>query len=105
MIVWSTTRVPLSNDVIAYLASEVYDARDAKSISRAEIRGRQQAWAYLNIGRGVRCRHCPASLVRILGLLRRLMQDQSLTTASAPLSICAGLSVCLPSRSANWFGE
>ena len=33
-------RVPLSNDVIAYLASEVYDARDAKSISRAEIRGR-----------------------------------------------------------------
>src|ERR1700676_1875948 len=31
-------RVPLSNDVVAYLASEVYDARDAKSISRAEIR-------------------------------------------------------------------
>jgi hypothetical protein len=25
-------RVPLSNDVIAYLASEVYDARDAKPI-------------------------------------------------------------------------
>jgi hypothetical protein len=42
-------RVPLSNDVIAYLASEVYDARDAKSISRAEIRGRQQAWTYLDI--------------------------------------------------------
>jgi hypothetical protein len=47
-------RVPLSNDVIAYLASEVYDARDAKSISRAEIRGRQQAWAYLNIIRTIR---------------------------------------------------
>src|ERR1700732_3186750 len=46
-------RVPLSNDVIAYLASEVYDARDAKSISRAEIRGRQQAWAYLNIIRTI----------------------------------------------------
>ena len=30
-------RVPLSHDVIAYLASEVYDARDAKSIGRAEI--------------------------------------------------------------------
>jgi FAD dependent oxidoreductase len=30
-------RVPLSNDVIAYLASEVYDARDAKSISRAGL--------------------------------------------------------------------
>jgi hypothetical protein len=40
-------RVPLSNDVIAYLASEVYDVHDARSISRAEIRGRQQAWAYL----------------------------------------------------------
>jgi hypothetical protein len=47
-------RVPLSNDVIAYLASEVYDARDAKSISRAEIRGRQQAWAYLNIIRTIK---------------------------------------------------
>src|SRR6202023_1350229 len=33
---------------------EVYDARDAKSISRAEIRGRQQAWAYLNIIRTIR---------------------------------------------------
>jgi hypothetical protein len=38
-------RVPLSNDVIAYLASEVYDARDAKSMSRAEIRGRRQLLA------------------------------------------------------------
>jgi hypothetical protein len=42
-------RVPLSNDVIAYLASEVYDARHAKSISRAEINGRRQAWAYLEV--------------------------------------------------------
>src|SRR6202163_2832379 len=47
-------RVPLSNDVIAYLASEVYDARDAKSISRAEIRGRQQAWTYLDIIRTIK---------------------------------------------------
>src|ERR1700730_17845775 len=47
-------RVPLSNDVIAYLASEVYDARDAKSISRAEIRGRRQAWNYLNIIRTIK---------------------------------------------------
>ena len=47
-------RVPLSNDVIAYLASEVYDARDAKSISRAEIRGRQQAWNYLDIIRTIK---------------------------------------------------
>jgi hypothetical protein len=47
-------RVPLSNDVIAYLASEVYDARDAKSISRAEINGRRQAWTYLDIIRTIR---------------------------------------------------
>jgi len=47
-------RVPLSNDVIAYLASEVYDARDAKSISRAESSGRRQAWAYLDIIRTIR---------------------------------------------------
>jgi hypothetical protein len=47
-------RVPLSNDVIAYLASEVYDSRDAKSISRAEIRGRQQAWNYLDIIRTIK---------------------------------------------------
>src|SRR6202158_1334703 len=45
---------PLSNDVIAYLASEVYDARNAKSISRAEIRGRQQAWTYLDIIRTIK---------------------------------------------------
>ncbi len=47
-------RVPLSNDVIAYLASEVYDARDAKSISRAESSGRRQAWAYLEIIRAIK---------------------------------------------------
>jgi hypothetical protein len=47
-------RVPLSNDVIAYLAGEVYDARDAKSISRAESSGRRQAWAYLDIIRTIR---------------------------------------------------
>jgi hypothetical protein len=47
-------RVPLSNDVIAYLASEVYDARDAKSISRAESSGRRQAWAYLDIIRAIK---------------------------------------------------
>ncbi len=47
-------RVPLCNDVIAYLASEAYDARDAKSISRAEIGGRRQAWAYLDIIRTIK---------------------------------------------------
>jgi len=47
-------RVPLSHDVIAYLVSEVYDARDAKSISRAESSGRRQAWAYLDIIRTIK---------------------------------------------------
>jgi hypothetical protein len=46
-------RVPLSNDVIAYLASETYDARDAASISRAEAGGRRQAWRYLEIVRTI----------------------------------------------------
>jgi FAD dependent oxidoreductase len=47
-------RVPLCGDVIAYLASEVYDARDARSISRAESGGRRQAWAYLDIIRTIK---------------------------------------------------
>jgi hypothetical protein len=47
-------RVPLSNDVIAYLVSEAYDAREAASISRAEIQGRRQAWAYLDVIRGIK---------------------------------------------------
>ena len=46
-------RLPLSGDVVAYLASEDYDARDARSLSRAERNGRAQAWAYLDILRGL----------------------------------------------------
>ena len=42
-------RLPLSGDVVAYLASEDYDARDARSMSGAEIAGRRQAWTYLDI--------------------------------------------------------
>jgi len=42
-------RVPLSNDVITYLVSQAYDARDARSISQAEQRGRAQAWTYLQV--------------------------------------------------------
>ena len=47
-------RLPLCHDVIAYLASELYDARDARSISRAESSGRRQAWAYLDIIRTIK---------------------------------------------------
>jgi hypothetical protein len=34
---------------VAYLASEDYDPRDVRSLSRAEISGRAQAWTYLEI--------------------------------------------------------
>src|SRR3984893_12734803 len=42
-------RLPLSGDVVAYLVSEDYDPRDVRSLSRAEISGRAQAWTYLEI--------------------------------------------------------
>jgi hypothetical protein len=42
-------RLPLSGDVVAYLASEDYDPRDVHSVSRAEIAGRAQARTYLDI--------------------------------------------------------
>jgi FAD dependent oxidoreductase len=47
-------RVPLSKDVITYLVSAAYDARDARSISQAERRGRAQAWAYLEVIRTIK---------------------------------------------------
>jgi hypothetical protein len=47
-------RVPLSNDVITYLVSQAYDARDARSTSEAERRGREQAWAYLGVIRTIK---------------------------------------------------
>lgn len=40
-------RLPLSGDLVCYLASESYDPRIVRSISDAEARGRRQAWAYL----------------------------------------------------------
>lgn len=40
-------RLPLSGDLVCYLASEDYDPRDGLSLSRAERLGREQAWAYL----------------------------------------------------------
>jgi FAD dependent oxidoreductase len=47
------TRLPLSGDVVCYVASEDYDPRDTRSISAAERRGREQAWAYLDVIRGL----------------------------------------------------
>lgn len=43
------TRLPISGDLVCYLASERYDARDAASLTGAETGGRAQAWAYLEI--------------------------------------------------------
>ncbi|TDK48741.1 FAD-dependent oxidoreductase [Antarcticimicrobium luteum] len=41
-------RVPVSGDMVLYLASADYDPRDALSLSRAEVDARRQAWAYLD---------------------------------------------------------
>jgi len=41
-------RMPGSGDAIAFLVDEAYDARDARSLTRAEIGGRAQAWAILD---------------------------------------------------------
>jgi hypothetical protein len=46
-------RLPLSGDLVCYVASEDYDPRDTKSMSTAERRGREQAWAYLEVVRGL----------------------------------------------------
>jgi hypothetical protein len=48
------TRLPISGDVVAYLASADYDPRDAASMARAEREGRRQAWVYLDILRGLK---------------------------------------------------
>ena len=47
------TRLPLSGDVVCYVASEDYDPRDTASLSAAERRGREQAWAYLDVIRSL----------------------------------------------------
>src|SRR5205807_9512202 len=46
-------RLPLSGDLVCYVASEDYDPRDVRSLSAAERRGREQAWAYLDVIRGL----------------------------------------------------
>ncbi len=46
-------RLPISGDVVAYLASVDYDPRDVASLSKAEASGREQAWRYLEILRGL----------------------------------------------------
>ena len=47
------TRLPISGDLVCYLASVDYDPRDARSHSAAERLGREQAWAYLDVIRGL----------------------------------------------------
>ncbi|MFE4002243.1 FAD-dependent oxidoreductase [Nocardioides sp. YIM B13467] len=44
-----TARMPISHDLITYLADEAYDARDAADTSRAERSARRQAQAYLRV--------------------------------------------------------
>jgi glycine/D-amino acid oxidase-like deaminating enzyme len=40
-------RLPNSGEIVAFLADEAYDARDARSTSEAERHAREQAWAYI----------------------------------------------------------
>ena len=47
------TRLPLSGDIVCNLVSEDYDPRDVLGHSAAERRGRQQAWAYLEVIRSL----------------------------------------------------
>ncbi len=42
-------KLPESGDIVTYLASASYDARDSSSISKAEGEGRRQAKIYLDI--------------------------------------------------------
>lgn len=44
-----TVRLPISGDVVLYMASEDYDARDAADQTAAAARARAQAWEYLAI--------------------------------------------------------
>lgn len=46
-------RLPGSGDIITYLASAPYDARDSRSITQAQRQGRIQAHAYLEILRSL----------------------------------------------------
>ncbi len=46
-------RLPISGDVVCYVASADYDPRDAASFSAAERSGREQAWAYLEAIRAI----------------------------------------------------
>jgi 2-polyprenyl-6-methoxyphenol hydroxylase-like FAD-dependent oxidoreductase len=41
-------RLPISNDLVCYVASADYDPRDAMSMSEAERLGREQVWHYLD---------------------------------------------------------
>ena len=46
-------RLPLSGDIVSFLASAEYDARESASVTAAEISGRQQARKYLEILRSL----------------------------------------------------
>ncbi|WP_425405211.1 FAD-dependent oxidoreductase [Hwanghaeella sp.] len=46
-------RLPVSGDMVIYVASADYDPRDAGSMSAAEVYGRRQAWNYLDAVRSI----------------------------------------------------
>ena len=51
-------QIPVSGDLVVYLVDEEYDARDAGSLTAAEISAREKAWSYLHAIRHIRgCEH------------------------------------------------
>jgi hypothetical protein len=47
-------QIPVSGDLVVYLVDEEYDARDAASLTTAEISAREKAWSYLQAIRRIR---------------------------------------------------
>ena len=48
-----TVRLPVSGDLVLYLASRDYDPRDGEALAAAELATRRQAWNYLDAVRSI----------------------------------------------------
>jgi len=93
-------RLPVSGDVVAYLAIRRLRSARCRSLSRAEASGREQAWHTWRY-----CVGCPAGSVRISPArvrssghgkaaisdsVRQLKWKEVMASAHAPDSVCAG---------------
>jgi hypothetical protein len=87
-------RLPISGDLVCYLASAGYDARSAPSFSKAEADGRKQAWAYLEV-----LRTLPGCEKLISCQPDRSSERVSRATLTPPANLCGRMwrRVVLPS--------